>query len=231
MEQLYSVYQGERLSKPGCKNCYPWFTTATHTAPRFSNHLSEFFISAIKTLCLQMQQTLHSTLMQKTHKNLAQVCVNLWPGPPLAFFCDFLVSSQLSCGERQLVEKSDEAIGMDIDSCVVENEVWLELSFSRPGQASRFFGHSSRKGRRDCPSCLTDSLVVKSLLKNECWGWLFCNIEFSVDFSVVNDETLDCIKDHALSSCESIWRPLLLPEASDKKLCSPPSGLSPWRYL
>jgi hypothetical protein len=83
---------------------------------------------------------------------------------------DYLKRKNPPCGERELVENPDEAKGMDIDSFVVENEVELDLLSLRPDQVSWFSGHSSKKGRRDCPSCFTGSPVVKSLLKNECWG-------------------------------------------------------------
>lgn len=52
-------------------------------------------------------------------------------------------------------------------------------------------------------------------------------MEVLLDFDWGCEETLDCIRGHALSIGESIWSPLLLPEASVKKLCSPTSGLSP----
>lgn len=84
----------------------------------------------------------------------------------------FVQDMELSpCGDRELVvEKSEEAIGIDIESWVVENEVWLDLSSSRPDQESLVLGHSSKKGRRDWPSCFTASPEANSLLKNECWG-------------------------------------------------------------
>lgn len=135
------------------------------------------------------------------------------------------------CGDWELEEKSDVVIGMDMESWVVENEVWLDLSSSRPDQESLVLGHSSKKGRRDWPSCFTGSPEAKSLWKNECWGYSFCNTELSLDFDAGNEATLDGIRGHVLSSGESIWRFLLLPDASEKKLCSPTSGLIPWRYL
>jgi hypothetical protein len=44
-------------------------------------------------------------------------------------------------------EKSEVAIGMDMDSWVAENEARLVFSSPRPGHDSLDFGHSSKKGR------------------------------------------------------------------------------------
>ena len=52
-------------------------------------------------------------------------------------------------------------------------------------------------------------------------------MEFSLDFDRGNDETCDGIGGHVLFKGESILRPLLLPEAPEKKLCSLASGLCP----
>jgi hypothetical protein len=67
-----------------------------------------------------MQQTLHNTLMQKTHKNLTQVCVNLWPGPPLALFCEFLVSSYLSAAKYPGLELDKDEHYMEIYMIIFE---------------------------------------------------------------------------------------------------------------
>jgi len=49
-----------------------------------------------------------------------------------------------------------------------------------------------------------------------------------LDFDAEKEATLVDIRGHVFSSCDSIWRPLLSPpEASAKKLCSPPSDLRP----
>lgn len=68
------------------------------------------------------------------------------------------------------MDKSDEAMGVDIERRVVENEVGLDLSSSKPDQESLVLGHSSKKGRRDWPPCFTSSPVANPPLKNECWG-------------------------------------------------------------
>jgi len=52
--------------------------------------------------------------MQKTHKNLTQVCVNLWPGPPLALFCEFLVPSYLSAAKYPGLELDKDEHYMEI---------------------------------------------------------------------------------------------------------------------
>lgn len=71
-------------------------------------------------------------------------------------------------GDREeVLEKSDEAIGMEIESWVVENEVRFDLSSSRSDQESLVFGHSSKKGRSNCVSCFTGSDEPNSLPKKE----------------------------------------------------------------
>lgn len=53
-------------------------------------------------------------------------------------------------------------------------------------------------------------------------------MECSSDFDMGKGSTLDCIRGgQVLSSDESNWRPLLSPEALEKKPCCPTSGLSP----
>jgi hypothetical protein len=69
-----------------------------------------------------------------------------------------------------VVEKSEDDIGMDIESRVVEKAVWLDLSFSKPDHDSLLLGHSLKKGRRGWPSSFTASPDPYSLDKNECWG-------------------------------------------------------------
>lgn len=61
-------------------------------------------------------------------------------------------------GDVELVaEKSDEVIGIDIESWV---EFMLFLSPSSPDHESLGFGHSSKKGRRDWVSFLIVSVII-----------------------------------------------------------------------
>jgi hypothetical protein len=61
-------------------------------------------------------------------------------------------------------EKSEDAMGMDIDSWVAGNEqARLAFSSERPGQESLALGHSSKKGRSVWFSCFAaESMAPKS---------------------------------------------------------------------
>jgi hypothetical protein len=63
-------------------------------------------------------------------------------------------------------EKSEDAMGMDMDSWVAENEARLVFSSPRPGQDSLDFGHSSKKGR-SWFSCFAEPTVPKSFPRKD----------------------------------------------------------------
>jgi hypothetical protein len=74
----------------------------------------------------------------------------------------------LPFGDWELAtEKSEDAMGMEIDSWVAGNEARLVLSLERPGQESLALGHSSKKGRSVWFSCFPESTPPKSLPRKE----------------------------------------------------------------
>lgn len=150
------------------------------------------------------------------------------------------------------VEKSEEAMGKEIESWVVEYDARLDRSSSRSDQESLVLGHSSKKGRRNWLSCFAGCGEPNSVPTKECccccfdielnetcprswtdWGGgqALCRREGPRASDGGNEDTWDGIKRHE-PSIESIPRCLVLPEVSEKKLCSSAPGLTPpQKYL
>lgn len=155
---------------------------------------------------------------------------------------------------EEMLVKSGEVIGNEMESWVVENEARFDLSSSRSGQESLALGHSSKKGRRDWVSCFAGSVKLKSLPNKEwtwrcrdcegrvtwpifcsdwSWGYAFCRREESCNFDseIEDDRDVNCVDCHELSVDESTPRTLALSEASVKRLCSSAPVLRPAKYL
>ena len=69
-----------------------------------------------------------------------------------------LERQSLPFGDWELAtEKSEDAMGMEIDRWVAGNDARLVLSSERPGQESLALGQSSKKGRSVWFPCFTES--------------------------------------------------------------------------
>lgn len=146
-------------------------------------------------------------------------------------------------GERELEdpEKSEEVIGIEMESWVVE-ELLLDLSSSNSVHErvdeSLDLGHSSKKCLRGCCSIFTltgwSCTAPKLLVKKECCCFVAASVG-KLDWEL-NGLTFEGIKErHPLSTdelsidWESIPRPLDDPETSvEKNTCS---SMSPFIYL
>lgn len=157
-------------------------------------------------------------------------------------------------GEREsLEENSERAIGMEIESWVVENALLFDPASSRLDHDSLLVGHSLKKGRIECCSCFTGPVEPISLPKKQCCcrcfdsvasimgskAWAICRSEEGwtskcasfLDFSKGLDGTWEGSRRQALPTLDPIPRFPTLPEASDEKLCWSASGVGPWLYL
>lgn len=130
---------------------------------------------------------------------------------------------------------------MDIESWVLEKDIWFDLSCSRSDHRSLVRGHSSKKGRRELLSCFMGCSKPKSFPRYEDWC---CCLMSCIEWSCRQERTelllaLESGNDgkgegtwhDELCTDESTPRPFTLPEASDMKLCMSSSVFTPLRYL